>query len=72
MGQEIYDIAEWLAHNRDSIGTGSKQMIIRKVLEHFEHLSLEQVLHAFEDERVLLVYDFYYGEKKHEHSNKIQ
>lgn len=67
--QESYNIANWLVYNRDVLmldapKTGDaadiKNFVIYKVIEHFRHVPLDHVYAAFEDERVLIVFDFYY------------
>lgn len=77
--QEIYNIAEWLAYNRDVVlitvgDKSSREGLLNAVqyitAEHFRQHSAEDVLIAFNDERILFVFDFYYvhrRDKKNEH-----
>jgi len=71
--QLIYNIAEWLAYNRDAVlltigEKENKEMLLDavqyKTAEYFRQHKIEDVLAAFDDERVLLVFDFYYVKKR--------
>lgn len=71
--QDIYNIAEWLVYNRDtvliSIGeTRDVEHLKHKVkytlAEHFRKLSVEDIFTAFETEKILLVFDFFYINKR--------
>jgi hypothetical protein len=71
--QRVYNLAEWLAHNRDtvlaSVGEYNsidhlKNKVMYIAAENFRHYPIEDVITAFDDEKLLLVFDFYYVNKR--------
>jgi hypothetical protein len=71
--QNIYDIAEWLAFNRDEIiesvgGFSSlgdlKNAVAIMAVAHFSQHTQEEIMDAFEDEKVITIFNFYFAKKR--------
>lgn len=69
----LYDISEWLAYNREAVlasikyyrdNTHLKDQVMRFVAEHFRSIPASDIAEAFEDQRVITVFDFYYVQKR--------
>lgn len=70
--RDTYELAEYIVHNQDVLiryitpemtAKEIKVMLIHKAIEHFKHLDIDYIYSCFEDERVMLVMDFYYINK---------
>lgn len=64
--QDVYNIAEWIANSRENMFINSDdkleitKYIINATQNHFPEYNIDDIYAAFEDERVLLIIDFYY------------